>query len=183
MTTIRCGEFVKRQTKESRFSYYEGTWKQLESLVTSCFDDHTNGKRQGVILVHVPSTGFYSPIIDLDESCDFHTEFGSRREGEEPGLMTTVVNKGKQPAKRVSIVLYSHATLLENHENDTDADWEIISINASTEAEGNEPMHPLTMARNELGLTGGTETTYTKDDYMKAILYWSRHGMVSGLES
>lgn len=181
MTTIRCSEFVKRQTRESRFSYYEGDWESLELLAYEHFmnHDYTAGNREGVIIVHVNHEGFYTPVITLDESCEFSTSFTSRRPHEAPGLMSTVINKKKQPASYVNLVLYSHAALLENHENDTDADWEIVSINAGNEPDG-EPMHPLTMVRNELGLVGGTETPYTKQEYMDAILYWSRHGMVDG---
>ena len=62
MTTIRCSEFVKRQTRESRFSYYEGDWESLELLAHEHFmnHDYTAGNREGVIIMHVNHEGFYS---------------------------------------------------------------------------------------------------------------------------
>jgi hypothetical protein len=33
MKKVACGEFVKRQTKESGYSHYEGTWADLEDMV------------------------------------------------------------------------------------------------------------------------------------------------------
>jgi hypothetical protein len=169
---------VKRQTKESRFSYWEWTWEELEELVRSHFDERTPGYRDGVVLVPVPPQGFYSAIVELHTGDSLRTEYIGRTPTEEPAMVTTVNGRAKTPAGSVNVVLYRADVLDEDNDRSTDADWEIISINASPDHES-IPMHPLTMARNELHLEGGTQGTYSKDEYMRSIIYWSKHAMVS----
>ena len=38
-------------------------------------------------------------------------------------------------------------------------------------------MHPVAMARNMLGLPGGSEATYTAEEFATAIVYWSTRAM------
>ena len=56
----------------------------------------------------------------------------------------------------VSLILYRHDVLVENNENTTNADWELISINAIPR-EKKMPIGPVTMMRNQLDLNGGTK--------------------------
>ena len=84
------------------------------------------------------------------------------------------MGKCKQPARFVDVACYSAETLAEDGDRTTD--WEIISINASP-VDHPVPMRPLTMARNERHLAGGTSGAYSKDEYIDAILFWSKHAM------
>ena len=103
--------------------------------------------------------------------------FGARRAGEEPFI--TVTSWGaKQPAAVVNIVLYSHETLVEDGDASSEADYEIISINARTTLE-EEPLTPVAMMRNFLELTGGTKAEYSAEDFAKSIHYWSARCQVS----
>lgn len=77
-----------------------------------------------------------------------------------------------EPANFVKIVCYSAEALSENDERSTDCEWEIISIVASPIE--NEPMPPLTMARNMLEKKGGTKSEYTAKEFAEAIYYWSQ---------
>lgn len=71
------------------------------------------------------------------------------------------------------VVLYSRATLLENDgEVSGDFDWEIVAI--LTGPWENEPMTPLTMARNFLKKPGGTFAPYTAQQFAESIYFWSQ---------
>ena len=77
-------------------------------------------------------------------------------------------------AKLVKIVLYSQFELLKNDgKRSGDFDWEIVSIIATDDE--NEPMQPLTMARNFLEKDGGTPREYTAHEFADAIWYWSQY--------
>ena len=57
---------------------------------------------------------------------------------------------------------------------------------AATATRGAEPPTPMAMARNMangLGLPegiGGTARTYSAEEFMRAILYWSKRTMCAG---
>jgi hypothetical protein len=180
MDSIAINEFVKRQTKQSRFSYFDGTWEELLELVINNYSNKKQGYRDGVNLVPVPCERFYTSICKIEKDSIFETKFESRRDGEEPIRRTIIKNGKKTPAKFVNIVLYRHDVLLENNENSTDADWEIISINASVVE--NEPMHPMTMARNMLNKEGGTKAEYTGQQFAEALWFWKDYMMYGGEE-
>lgn len=177
---IAINDFVKRQTKKSRFSYFDGTWDELLELVDRNFDNQTQGYRDGVILIPVPSDRFYTSICKIDKDSILESKFESRRDGEEPIKRTVVKNGKKSIANFVKIVLYRHDVLLENDESSTDADWEIISINASIVE--NEPMYPMTMARNMLQKDGGTKGDYTGQQFAEALWFWKDYVLYEGDE-
>ena len=68
---------------------------------------------------------------------------------------------------------YMEITLGKNGERSTNADWEIVTIIASPVE--NEPMDPVTMMRNMRGKSGGTLVTYTAEQLLDAIEFWSNH--------
>ena len=174
--TIHLNSFVKRQTPESQFSHYNGTWEDLEELTHEALLDPDNiseGYRSGVILVKVSPTDFYSSTITLNPGDQLCGEYISRKLGEEPRKHIYVKGK-KQPAKFVQIVLYSHEVLKENNEHESNAQWEIISINASL-AE-HEPIPTGALIANHFELSGGTSTKMTDEEFVKqlkeSVLYW-----------
>src|SRR5277367_26595 len=128
---VACGEFVKRQTKESGYSHFEGSWKELEKIVeywfiTNPYPPFTKpGYKDGVVLQEVPSDFFRSAIVDLNEKSKLTANFAPRRIGEDPFIRVSAKAK-KQVAKHASVVLYRHDVLAENNERDTDAEWEIV---------------------------------------------------------
>lgn len=178
MVSIAINEFVKRQTKNSRFSYFDGSWDELVEIVKKNFDGYLPGYRDGVILVPVPSNQFYTSVCKIEKDSVLETRFEARREGEEPTRATVIKNGKKAPAKFVNVVLYKHDVLSENNENSTNAEWEIISINASIVK--NEPMHPMAMARNMLNKTGGTKAEYTGQQFAEALWFWKDYAMYGG---
>lgn len=71
------------------------------------------------------------------------------------------------------VVLYSAAALTENGGvRSGNFDWEVVAMIATDVPD--EPMHPLTMARNQLAMTGGTKSEYTAEEYAESIAYWSQ---------
>lgn len=180
---IGISNFVKRQTKESRFSYYDGTWEELKALTTKCYKAGKveKGYREGVVLVTVPNEGFYTSICKTDESSIFETVMEKRQEHESAFAVTTVVNGKKSPSMLTKIVLYSHETLKEDNDTSCNSEWEIISINCEISEEGS-PMRPVTMMRNQRHYEGGTAAEYTVEEYMTAIEFWSTHALYKGTE-
>jgi hypothetical protein len=87
------------------------------------------------------------------------------------------------PAGYVEIVWYSHATLLEpGSKPSTDADWEIVSINASLNEE-EMPMPVETLIRNHFKEAGGTTTGMSDSEFVKALKksreFWSNKAMAA----
>jgi hypothetical protein len=184
---VACGEFVKRQTKESGFSHFEGSWEQLERAVVANMHPANiiPGYRDGVILVDLSHTldvpgdslKFYSAIVKLNEESELTSNYAPRREGEAAFIRTSAKAK-KQLARHASVVLYSKAVLDENNEATTDAEWEIVCIKARV-TEEEEPMDPYTMARNFLHLEGGTKGDFTAQQFAESIVYWNNHCMTT----
>lgn len=176
MKQIGVGKFVLRQTADSRFSHFDGTWQDLERLVDYSFSNRIPGYREGVVLVPVPATGFYSGIVEINGTTRLIAKFEARREGEAKHIVLTALGE-KMPAKSVEIVLYHRDVLLEEADAQVgEYEWEIVSINAHA-TEGAEPMNPLAMARNMLGMAGGTKADYSAQQFAEAIVYWSQHAM------
>lgn len=104
----------------------------------------------------------------------------ARQAGERPSVSTYVKYEDaikhnalyRPKANDIKVVLYSREALLENGSKPTtDADWEVITLLCSGGEQ--EPMHPLTMARNQLEKDGGTYSEYTALDYAEAIWFHS----------
>jgi hypothetical protein len=180
---VGCGEFVKRQTKESGYSHFEGTWEELEGMIEdrltyskerSCHP----GYRDGVMLVDMNPYYFRSAIVSLDEKSKLTANYAPRREGEYPFIRISAKAK-KQRAKHASVVLYRHDVLEENNERQTTAEWEVVCIKARYSDE-EEPMCPMTMARNFLHLEGGTQGDFSAEDFAKSIVYWNNHCLSMG---
>jgi len=174
MTIIKASLFVTRQTSNSKFSHFKGSWQELEALVLEHFDQAQPGYRDGVLIVPVPSEKFMSALIAVDSTTKLEASFEARRPNEAPFIQVVASEGHKLQAKFVELVLYSHNVLAENNEQSCEADWEIISINARSTEEP-EPLHPVTMARNFLQLAGGTKGDFSAEDFAKSILFHAQH--------
>ena len=68
---VACGLFVRRQTKESGYSHYEGSWEELENITTNTLRYLPfyvkPGYRDGVVIVDLPSINFRTAIVNLTE--------------------------------------------------------------------------------------------------------------------
>lgn len=177
---VGTSNFVKGfSIREGANSYFTGTWEELEELVMEHFDNHEwgTGSRNGdVLLVNVPPEGFRTSIVEItDENRHLIEEVEKvRREGEKP-YTTRVIRRGmaKQPAKFAKIVIYRADVLALDNDRSTDAEWEIVSVNAQNDE--HTPMHPTTMLRNAQNEEGGTQRTYTEEEWAEAYAYWETH--------
>jgi hypothetical protein len=182
---VACSEFVKRQTPESGYSHFEGTWDRLEQMVTHWFYNNPShwfqaepGYKDGVVIQNLPAQFFRSAIVELDEHSKLTANYAPRRDGETPFIRVSAKAK-KQQALFASVVLYRHDVLEENNERTTDAEWEIVAIKARVSLE-EEPMDPMTMARNFLHMKGGTKGEFTAEQFAQSIVYWNSHCMTTG---
>jgi hypothetical protein len=173
---ITVSEFVQRQTPNSQFSHFDGSWNELVQRVWDGMESAIPGYRDGVVLVDVDPEGFHAAVVDLEEGDEFGGVYEPRQPGEEPRCQI-FVKKEKQPAESVQIVLYSHEVLAENNEQSSDADWEIISINASIMPPGHEmPMRVGTMLANHFQVSGGTATGWSDEELVaklrESFMFW-----------
>jgi len=181
---VACGEFVKRQTPESGYSHFNGSWEDLEELTANIMEQSpsavTPGYKDGVVLVEFKTAAymFSSAIVKLNTESNITANYAPRRLGEDPFIRVSAKAK-KQKAKYASVVLYRHDVLAENDERETEAEWEIVAIKARV-TEEEEPMDPYTMARNFLHLKGGTKGDFTAEQFAKSIVYWNNHCMTTG---
>jgi hypothetical protein len=194
--TIGINKFVReRQTRDSKFSHFEGTWQELIEQVEMNFEHAVEGYRPGVLLVPVGPLRFMSSIVPVDDETPLEATFGSRREGEESHLGIVSTGGKKAPAKRVDIVLYHRDVLLEDDdvEDVGPEEWQVISINASPSSVMDVPFAPVARARNILGMKGGTDAKLEEldvdellalvKDMARATIFWSQHVMVEPLQA
>jgi len=190
---IKASRFVKRQTPDSKYSHFDGSWEELEELVELFFEQGKRpGYRDGVVLVDLPPAKFKSSVVSLSEGfaagaiSRLETVYEPRQEGEDPVIQVMAYGK-KQRAVSVFAVLYRWDVLAENDERSQDSEWEIISINASPTSE-EVPMGATARARNILVEAGGTDPKLeekTREELIEfirsgaaAFMFWARHVMV-----
>lgn len=201
--TINAHTLVRRQTPQSAFSHFtmfdRGTPERrfrllcalIEGAIGRC--DYVASPALDAIVVNLPPSGdnmwaFLTPIVsvtDLDPTVEFSTYMTTRAEGEESYLCTHAniwgpMSEVKSTAKACQAILY----LAENQLEPRDAmhaaarfhshDWDLVSLNASPTVEPT-PQHPESMARNQLGMVGGSDATYTPDQWAKSVHYWGSH--------
>lgn len=177
--SVSVNEFVRRQVAASPFSHYEGGVDGAAGLARIAPISVTPGYRDGVILVRVDPKGFFCGVVEVTPETVLRAKFAPRREGEAPFISVEAVGGTKLPAAYVELVLYRHDVLVEDGSNSTDTDWELVSINARP-TEGHEPLTPMAMARNQLGLPGGTAAMYTSEQWAESVRYWSTRAMIAG---
>ena len=149
-------------------------WKFLELVIDQNWDKKED-VRPGVVkivLTHDRIT-FYSGVQEITKDTVLEASLFQRSENELPYINVLACGK-KSIAKIAEVILYSHEAL--GSDASTDADYEIVSINARITEEP-EPPTPISMARNFLNLPGGSTATYTAEEFAKSIIYWSTRCM------
>jgi hypothetical protein len=175
-------DFVKRQTKDSKHDYFEGTWEELVELVKKYWEFRSvSPNNPGVLLIpmsHEVLHRFFSSTVAVMENTMLKATFAPRVSEEAAFIQVTATGALKKAAQHVEIILYSHETLAADGDapDTREADYYIVSINAYPTSEPS-PMSPMTMARNFLGLKGGTRPPipYTAEDFARSIVYWGQH--------
>ena len=200
MTKVAINSFVRRQTTDSPFSDWDLTDDQLIRAVEINLDQAKRGYREGVLIVPVAPYGFRTGVVTLEEGDELVGRYESRKPGEEPrkSLYTkrlkevlhsandeceiyVLEERMKLPAVAVDVILYSHDVLSEDNDAETDAEWEIISVNARPTL-GKAPISPMTLMHNQFGADGGTDTLMTESEFYQALQesyhYWKNKALL-----
>jgi len=184
--TIGVSDFVKRQTKESQFTHYNGSWLDLVNRTAEEFEkgNYTKGYRDGVFLVQMPK-----PEVGKFFTFDAYPMFeGMKLDAQwekvpgrehEPAKLQVKILEPKIPCRFVDIVIYRKDVLEEDGDGVTGCDYDIVSINGRLKKDP-PPIDPMTLVRNWLHLKGGTEMKGTTPEEMltklcDSILY--KNGM------
>ncbi len=119
--TVKINELVKRQTKDSKFTHFEGSWRDLEILAERWFPIAKPGYRDGVLLV--PLRGelakrFFCGVVKLQQGDKLVGTYDSRQEGEEP-RKSLVLAKSKYTQAEVEQATWA-LKLLEKGEYNTE---------------------------------------------------------------
>lgn len=176
---IKASDFIKTVAmKDGVNRKWSGTWSQLEDLTMKHFSNSSpgTGSNNGdVLLIRVPSQGFFTNIVKLDESNKHLVEtiWEARVSGEAEVPARVIFVDKYVPASCVDIVIYRADLLDKDKDRSSEAEWEIVSINAQPEE--NVPMHPETMKRNARRQTGGTYREYTSQQWRTSEDYWDNH--------
>ena len=171
--TVEVNDFCKRQTEDSQFTHFYGTWDELSLLATEilmdckchpeCFECEvlSRGYRDGVSILHVPKNfvhAFFTytdyPMFEGMKLSAVYERVPGREH--EPPKVQIRIEEEKKECKYVDLILYSHEVLEEDGDASTNATWEIVSINGRLNKE-TPPMDPMTIVRNWKHLPGGTE--------------------------
>jgi hypothetical protein len=166
---------ARRHRPDGKHTWFEGTAEELLSRVRVGWSERRPGAGredlEKVVVVPVDPSGFVSSTVPISENTVLYAVYDRRQDGEE-GFVRVTAEGQREPAICASVVMYAAATLLENGgQRSGDCDWEVVCLLAGPTAE--EPMDPLTMARNMLEKAGGTYCAYTAEQFAESIWYWA----------
>lgn len=164
-----------RHVPGGKHTWFEGSQEELLCRVLDQWQYRKPGAgrtdRTKVVVVPVDPAGFVSSTVQVDENTPLFATF-ERRQAHEDGHIRVTAEGPREEAAFASVVLYSADTLLENEGNRSgDFDWEVVCLIAGPEPD--EPMDPLSMARNMLEKPGGTYCHYTAEQFAEAVWYWA----------
>lgn len=174
--SVAWSDFARARYRPGRgYSYFTGDEDELVARVREHWDrrvpGHGREDLEQVVLVPLPPERFVCGTVRVGPETPL-TATLRRRQAHEDGYIHVAAPGPGEAARHAAVVLYSAATLLENGgRRSSEADWEIVSVQASPVAD--EPMRPLTMARNLLAKPGGTPARYTAEQFAAAIWYWA----------
>jgi hypothetical protein len=175
--SLGWSDFARRRyVRGSGRTYYEGTEEELLDLVRTNWARRRPGQgRAGldeVVVVPVAPERFVGATVLVDETTPLSAALVRRGPEEEP-YVEVRAGGPREEVRFASVVLYSAATLeLNGGRRSGDSDWEVVALLAAAVEE--EPMDPLTMARNLLAEAGGTPCEYTARQFAESVWYWAR---------
>ncbi len=155
--------------------WYEGTHAELIALVREAWECRQPGfgrtDLDQVVVVPVAPDRFRSATVKVTAETPMRAVF-QQRQPQEAGFIKVYASGTREKVLHAAVVLYAAATLEENDGvRSGDFDWEVVCLLAGPVAD--EPMDPLTMARNMLEKPGGTYCAYTAAQFAEAIWYWA----------
>ena len=181
---VQVNDFVKRQTKSSGKTYSEelsfdffAKYAQKKLLK----NEFIEGYRPEVRIVKLENKyvhKVFCPYVRITKNTKLSAKLVKRRENEDSYIQIRAMNGDLVDTGSVNLILYRHDILLENNENTTNADWELISINAIPKGEKKMPIGPVTMMRNQLDLEGGTKAEYSSEDWANSVRFWQKYAVI-----
>lgn len=179
---VKASDFVKSfSIRQGHNSYFDGSWEELEQLVMENFSNNEPGTGSvdgDVLLINVPANNFHTSIVEItDDNRHLVEEIDYvRQDGEAPVKSRIIRNIEKPLAKFAKIVVYRADVLDRDDNRSTDAEWEIVSINAQNTE--HVPMSPSTMLRNTNHEKGGTYRVYSDEQWAESYAYWDHHASI-----
>jgi hypothetical protein len=167
---------LQRHLPGGGHAYFDGPPDDLLELVRQNWHRRRPGTgRQDlteVVVVPIPPARCVCNTVRLSETTPLHVSFERRQPGEDGYAKVTATGE-REPARHAAVVLYSAETLLANGgARSGDWEWEVVCLVVGPRQD--EPMNPLTMARNQLARPGGTPCQYSAQQFAEAIDYWSQ---------
>ena len=181
---VSVNDFVRRQIKGSgktyshKLSFEEIVDHAKDQLNKGCYK---RGYREGVLIVSAGNSVlkyFKCPLMKINPKSSLISKMVKRRDYEQGYIQTRVANGEYSLPSKVELILYSKSVLIENNENTTDSDWELVSMNSYPEGVKYLPMKPVTMMRNQLELEGGTKAFYSSKEWAESILFWQKYASI-----
>ena len=181
MKKLAVNSFVKRQIKGSGKTYSETlSFEEIaldaqNQMLKRKFEE---GYREGVRIVKANNKNikhFYCPYVKITNNTELISKVVKRQDNEEWYIQTRAKSGTLLEAGRVEYILYRNDILVENNENSTNKDWELISMHAIPKGVDKMPMGPVTMMRNQLNLEGGTRAHYTSEEWAEAVEFWQKY--------
>ena len=113
----------------------------------------------------------------LKSGAKLHSAYEARRPEELAVLVEWVTGIEAPKANFIHLILYDREQLSKEDEI-IQADWGIVSIATAANID-EEPMRPITMMRNALGIEeGGSGVSINREAYSKSVAYWSENIMI-----
>ncbi len=166
---------IGRHKPEGKHTWFEGSHEELLEMARQGWPKRRPGAGRSdltqVVIVPVEPRRFTSTTVAVDETTVLHAVF-DRRQRTEDGFVRVTAEGAREQVQHAAVVFYSAATLEENDgQRSGDYDWEVVCLLAGPHPD--EPMDPITMARNMLEKPGGTYCAYSAKDFAESIWYWS----------
>jgi len=185
---VQVNDFVKRQTKSSGKAYsqelsFDFFAKYAQKKLIK--NEFIEGYRPEVRIVKLENKyvhKVFCPYVRITKETRLSAKVVKRREDEDFYIQIRAMNGNLVGSGSVDLILYRNDILLENNENTTNADWELVSINAFPKGVKSMPMGPITMMRNQLELNGGTKAEYSSDEWAKSVQFWQTYAPIEPRE-
>ena len=180
MEQVAVNQFVKRQVEGSGKTFSRTlSFKEMAADAQEQMNDgnFSEGYRDGVRIVRSSkkyTNHFICPYVKIDDNTELISRVVKRQSGEISYIQTRAKSGNPLKAGCIEYILYRHDVLLENNEQSTNVDWELISINAVPEGLEKMPMGFTTMMRNQLELPGGTKAKYSSEEWAESVKFWQQ---------
>lgn len=174
--TIGINPYLAKYTPDSNRSHFNGTTAELLARVHAGIGAGlmTPGWAEGVVKVAIHPEGVFCPMVRLQPGDVVRAVFDTRMEGDTPMLGGFTATGEKAPAGSAFVALYANPTLRADYAHACkvarekgdpepkasdywagDFAWEAACLQGNI-GKGEDPQMPASLARNILGLPGGT---------------------------